>query len=158
MLAPSCPILEMFKNFILYVCVRGRRYKRVTAQVWRSEDNLWKFSPSTKWLQGPCLGLEAWCLHPLGHLTRLYSSSPSAVRKVTTKTNTEEWICTYSPRGLESTVGGRHGSKLQAWQPEHKLRATSWVTSMSTQSNWNGVRLHTLEACLHDILPPTTGD
>lgn len=110
--------------------------------------NLWKFSPS----RGTSLGLEAWCLHALGHLTRLYSSSPDAVRKATTKANTEECICTYSPRGLRVYRG------REAWQLEHKLRVTSWVTSMSTEGNWNGVRPPTLEACLHDILPPTTGD
>lgn len=105
------------------MCVRDRRYKRVTAQVWRSEDNLWKFSPSTKWLQGPCLGLKAWCLHPLGHLTRLYSCSPSAVRKVTTKTNTEEWICTYSPRGLGVYCG------REAWEQAEGIAARAQAKS-----------------------------
>lgn len=69
--------------------------------------------------------------------------------QATTKENSEECICACSPRGLRVSRG------REAWQPEHKLRVTSWVISMSTESNWNGVRLHTLEACLHDILPPT---
>lgn len=59
---------------------------------------------------GAMLGLEAWCLLPLGHLTRVYSSSPGAVRKVTPKANTEECICTYSPRGLRVYRG------REAWE------------------------------------------
>lgn len=109
------------------MCVGGRSYMRVTAQVWRSEDNVWKLSPSTERFQGPCLGLEAWCLLPLGHLTRVYSSSPGAERKVTPKANTEEWICTYSPRGLR-VYRGRE-AREQAAGTAARAQAESHILS-----------------------------
>lgn len=57
---------------------------------------------------------HAWVSRPgafsLWAISLVYSSSPGAVRKVTPKANTEECICTYSPRGLRVYCG------REAWE------------------------------------------